>query len=267
MKRSLDEFIMNKYGITRSHSINLIRNGFIKVQNVIIKKRTFYVQKEEDVEIDMPSYSAKILWKNDDICVIFKPCGMCVERTYSTPKWYNVVTECICDQLKINEVFLIHRLDKDTQGLMVVVLNFNMLSKYKEQMNNRMFIKGYKAFYENQNYQLKKLNIFQCNHGRMNFNYDDDKCLCENNDYKNVIIYINETKDKIGLNGDKECITKMKEISGGYDCLLVTGRTHQIRLTMLSLGKPVFGDVLYGNKEDVNNNMQLFSYYLGLYIT
>ena len=95
----------------------------------------------------------------------------------------------------------------------------------------------------------------------MNFKYNDNKCLC-NNDYEEKIIYIDENNEEIKLGFNKQCITKMKSIDGGYDCLLVTGRTHQIRLTMLSFGTPIYGDSIYGSGQD----LQLFAYYLAFRI-
>jgi 23S rRNA pseudouridine1911/1915/1917 synthase len=261
---NLDEYLVQKYQITRSYAINLLKNGFVSLNGIIVKKRNVIVAESDNVQINIPIYQSQIIWKNDDICVIFKPAGMCVERTYSTPKWYKVVTECVAAQLNFNQVFLIHRLDKETAGLMVVVLNSKMVDIYKEQMDKRMFNKGYKAFYENRDYILKDLNIFNCIHGRMNFKYGDQECLCDTIDYKPIVIHINETKNNVKLNGNKECITLMKEIDGGYDCMLVTGRTHQIRLTMLSLKKPIYGDSIYGKSQDVQ--MQLFAYYLSFYI-
>lgn len=255
---TLDRLIALKFGYTRSYAINLIRQGFVLVNGKIIKKRNIIVEFNANIDIHIPKHFPKILWFNQDICVIYKPIDLCVERSLSTPKWYSVLTELLCEMLNVQQVFLLHRLDKDTQGIMCVALNESAYVFYKKRMQNGEFCKAYKAFDVPVDYSLQNLNVFTCPHGRFTIKYGDGNCLC-NNAYEINTFYIDENAKGVKLGSTKKCVTKINKIDNGYDCILVTGRTHQIRLMMLSFDTPIYGDSIYGVKADY---MRLFSYYL-----
>lgn len=264
MSKSLEHSLINKYKYTRSKALFLIKNGFVSVNGITIFKRSFMVQHIDEIFVKIPTLNSKIVWRNENLLVAYKPSGMVVERCSTTSLAHSVLCEDICQQLKIDQVFPIHRIDKDTSGLILIALNEKSFTYYKELMNARKFTKAYKAFYVNSQYQLNNPSIFECHHGKLIFSYEPE-CLCEKiAQYKLHTIRINETSQEIKLSatGTKICETLMSPIENGYNCILITGRTHQIRLTMKSIKQVIAGDELYGSREICQ--LQLFAYYIDI---
>lgn len=262
--KTLENAIIEKYKYTRSKALFLIKNGLISVNDKIILKRSTLISNDDEIFVKIPTFHSKIIWRNENLIIVDKPAGMVVERCQTTSIAHTVLSEEICSQLQLNKVFPIHRLDKDTSGLIMIALNEKALTYYKNLMNERKFTKGYKAFYTNVEYQLSNANFFECIHGKLVWSHDS-QCLCDQIiNYKLHTIQINEKnhKIKISKNGDKVCHTLMQPIINGYNCILITGRTHQIRLTMKSINKVISGDELYGSKEKCP--LQLFSYYIDM---
>ena len=185
----------------------------------------------------------KILYEDKYLIIVSKPHNM---LTISTDKekentLYNRVSLYVKKQHKSNKIFIVHRLDKDTSG--IVVFAKSTLVKQQLQNNWDNVIRKYVALVEG---KIEKSDIIK--------NY-----LAET---KTLQTYITNDK-KIG----KLAITKYKPIkvennSTLIDLEILTGRKNQIRVHMASIKHPIIGDKKYGSTKNPYRRLCLHAYYI-----
>ncbi|MBR5015272.1 MAG: RluA family pseudouridine synthase, partial [Clostridia bacterium] len=202
--------------------------------------------KPQDIPLD-------IFYEDDDLLVVNKPKGMVVHPAAGNPDGTLVnalLFHCKGSLSGINGEIrpgIVHRIDKDTSGLLVVAKNDATHQKLAEQIKEHSFTRCYKAVV----------------HG----NIKDDEGTIDApigrspKDRKKMAV-----TDK----NSREAVTHFKVLERFKDytyieCKLETGRTHQIRVHMAYRGNPVAGDTLYGPKntpKDLNGQC-LHAYKLG----
>lgn len=183
----------------------------------------------EDIELD-------ILYEDDDLLVVNKPAGMVVHPGHGN--YTGTLVNALAYHLKDSPLFeknevrpgLVHRIDKNTSGLLVIAKNDFSLSHLAKQFYNRTTERIYNALV---------WGSFKKNEGTIEGNIGRDP------------------KDRVKMHvfpeGDegKNAVTHYKVIETfGYvsfiECKLDTGRTHQIRVHMSYIGHPIFNDDWYG---------------------
>ncbi len=229
--------------LSRTRIQKLIDDGMIKV-NERLEKASYkvlvsdkiYVDEEEPKEIELKAQDIPldILYEDSDIIVVNKPKGLVVHPANGNPDGtlVNAVMNICKDSLSGigGEIRpgIVHRLDKDTSGVIIVAKNDNAHINLSEQIKNREVRKIYIALVRG--------------------------VIKENEATINMPI-ARSTKDRkkmaVDKNG-KEAITHFKVIErfDGYTLLRIkidTGRTHQIRVHMAEIGFPVVGDYTYSN--------------------
>ena len=203
-----------------------------------------------ELEIKAENISLDIVYEDNDMLVVNKPQGMVVHPAAGnyTGTLVNALLYHCGDSLSgINgekRPGIVHRIDKDTSGLLLVAKNDNAHQKLSSQIKEHSLTRAYKA--------LVHGNIKQ-DSGRI-----DAPIGRHPSDRKKMTI-----TDK----NSREAVTNFRVLEryGRYtfvECILETGRTHQIRVHMSKNGHPIVGDKTYGvKKEEFNLTGQLLHAY------
>ena len=170
-----------------------------------------------------------IVYQTDDFIIIYKPCGLSVHKDQSEIG----LTTLLAEQLGIPQVWLVHRLDKVTSGLLILALNAESTAEFFRLFSEHHIQKTYLAL-SNQKPKKKQGLIV----GDMQKSRNGAWKLCQSK--------------------ENPAITRFESVSCEPNLRLFilkpqTGKTHQLRVAMKSLGSPILGDSLYGkNTENID---------------
>ena len=247
-KERLDLFVLKHQDISRSQIKSLIENGNILVNDKIVKAGyglrlndivTLQIPENKPLEIKSQNIPINIVYEDADLLVINKPQGMVVhpacgnyENTLVNALLYNVK-----DLSGINGVIrpgIVHRLDKNTSGLMLVAKNDKAHISLSKQIQDKTCFRNYIALV---NGHLKEMS------GHIETFIARDK-----KDRKKMAV---SESGKLAITN-----YKVLERFEKYDLVeyeLKTGRTHQIRVHSKYLGHTIVGDDVYGHKKNEFN--------------
>ena len=170
-----------------------------------------------------------IIYQTDDFIIIYKPCGLSVHKDQSEIG----LTTLLAELLGVTQVWLVHRLDKVTSGLLILALNAESAVEFFRLFSEHHIQKTYLAL-SNQKPKKKQGLIV----GDMQKARNGAWKLCQSK--------------------ENPAITRFESVSCEPNLRLFilkpqTGKTHQLRVAMKSLGSPILGDALYGkNTENID---------------
>lgn len=252
----LMEFLMKEMsGISRNRVKDLLQGHAVMVDRQLVTQYDFMLSRGQSVLVSKHKRSTellnkfvKIIYEDKDLIVIMKSEG--ILSMASAPGQYCVKT--ILDEYFKSRHFpctahVVHRLDKETSGLMVYAKNMEIRKMFEADWHNIVYDRRYVAVL--------------C--GEMEQEGGTVRSWLKDN--KAYVTYSSPTD-----NGGKEAITHYRRVAtnGRFtlaEMRLETGRKNQIRVHMKDLGYPVAGDVKYGNGQNPVRRLALHAFRLHFY--
>lgn len=240
----LMDFLLNYY--SKKNVKNLLKYKLVMVNENIISQFDFPLKKEDIVIVNKKEdnkHNLEIIYEDKELIVINKPSGLLSisggnEKENTA---YHLVSEYLKSKNKKAKVFVVHRLDKDTSGILMFAKNEEIKNKLQNNWNKIVYKRGYLAIIEGK--LNKKSGTIK--------NYLDES--------KTQMVYItNNKKGKLAITNYQ--VLKETRYNSLVEIFLDTGRKNQIRVHMQSLGHSIVGDKKYGATTNPIKRMGLHSH-------
>ncbi len=234
---------------TRSRAAKLIQLGrvtkngnSVKVSQLVANGDTFvlHIPTEPSSTLEPYDLSLDVIFEDEDLIVINKPSGLVVHPSHGHEN-KTLVNALLhhCDSLSMGfaerRPGIVHRLDKDTSGLMVAAKNDLTHSSLADQFKNKSVIRRYKALcYGYPKTMTNRTESFLIRHPK------DRKKYCS----EQITEPDQQARGKWSAT-NFELVADYKEHLSLIYCRLETGRTHQIRVHLSELGLPIINDPIY----------------------
>ncbi|MDR0762304.1 MAG: RluA family pseudouridine synthase [Campylobacteraceae bacterium] len=259
----LDHFLTTELNVSRNRITELIKSALVSVNGTVQTKAGLKLNENDTITIEFPEpkkiekykvdFDVPIIFEDDDILIINKPPYLTVHPAPS------VKEPTLVDWLKAKNISLstlsgeerngiVHRIDKETSGALIVAKNNAAHANLAKQLENRTLGRYYLALID---YPLKNDTIV-------------DKPIGRNP--KNRLKMAVTQNGKAAKSAFCSLLTNESEEIELIAAKLFTGRTHQIRVHLNALGRHILGDDLYGFKsqKDKINRVMLHAYCLYL---
>ncbi|MGI6238729.1 MAG: RluA family pseudouridine synthase [Christensenellales bacterium] len=241
----LDVLVAESADMTRSRAASLIRQGRVAAGGAVAGKAGYMVKAGESIAVDIPEpmparakpedIDIEVLYQDEELAVVYKPSGMVAHPAAGNPGG-TLVNALLAKLDRLSGIGgemrpgLVHRLDRDTSGLLLIAKTDRAHAHLSAQIAARTVERGYWAIVEGA--MREDAGFVDAPIGR----------------------HPHHRKKMAVVPGGRAARTnwRVQEPLRGatlLECALVTGRTHQIRVHMASIGRPVLGDETYGAKK------------------
>lgn len=241
----LDVIAAQAAGVTRSRAGALIREGRVRVNGIVQGKAGFKLKPGDAVEVEVPDAAPshveaqeiplEVVYQDEDLAVVYKPSGMVVHPAAGNPDG-TLVNALLAKLDHLSGIGgelrpgIVHRIDKDTSGLLLVAKNDFSHAALSEQIKAHSVQRAYLAVAQG--------------------GFREDAGTVTGPIGRHPV----DRKRMAIVPDGREATTHwrvLERLRGAtlIECVLTTGRTHQIRVHMASIGHPLLGDPLYGPKK------------------
>lgn len=245
----LDKFLVRSLPeLSRTRLQSLIKDGAVSVDSLPVIKNGFVLEAGQQVSIRIPdaepvelqaeSIPLNVVFENDDLVIINKPAGMVVHPApgHSSGTLVHAALGSFDDLQGIGGEIrpgIVHRLDKNTSGLIIIAKNDQSLRWLQDQFRLRKVEKIYLALVDGKPPTPT---------GRI------EAAIARDPAHRKQMAVVSEGRGR-------SAVTEYKTLAQFPEHTLIeahpfTGRTHQIRLHMAFLNCPIVGDVVYGHKKN-----------------
>ena len=233
----LDSISSFKKDLSKKTIKNYIKNKMVTVNNKVITNSSYLLKDNDKIEISytkkvIPEYDLDILYEDEYLIAINKPCGLLSigndkEKVITA---YRMVSDYVKHSSNNKYIFVVHRLDQDTSGILMFCKNEKIRDKMQDNWNTIVKKRGYIAIVD----------------GKLSGNGTRRSFLLED---RNQFVYSSKN------NRGKEAITHYSVIKNNNDYSLLqvfidTGRRNQIRVHLSEMGYPIVGDKKYKCKSN-----------------
>ena len=244
----LIEFLKKMFSNLSKNSVkSLLHNEKVFVNGNMTTKYNYELNVGDIIEIrEKVAKNIDIIYEDKDIIVINKPSGLLTVATEKEKNKtaYHLVMEYLKKKNKNNRIFIIHRLDKDTSGIIMFAKNERAKHLYQDNWNDIVKKRCYYAVID----------------GKMENKEGTIKSYLKENG--NMVYSVKDRSGKIAIT-EYKVLKERKNISL-LDINLKTGRKNQIRVHMKENKTPILGDLKYGEKSKLINRLALHAYKLEL---
>ncbi|WP_019223390.1 RluA family pseudouridine synthase [Bartonella rattaustraliani] len=264
----LDQWLAQQYhnALSRSRLQTLIREGYIKIDGQCVKEPNTKLKPHQIIELTMPvlrdaeprgeNIALDILFEDDHVIVINKPAGLVVHP--GNGNWTGTLVNALIHHCGnslsgiggVKRPGIVHRLDKDTSGVMVVAKNDlahkNLSAQFSDHGRTNALDRRYHALI----WDTPSRNAWTIDAplGRSPHNRTKQAVVHHGHPHARHAVTHFSLLEKYTTHAETTSIASLLE------CRLETGRTHQIRVHMAYIGHPLIGDPVYGNAFKTKSN-------------
>lgn len=247
------EFLFAKFpNLSRNGVKSILSGHFVAVNGAPVSQYNLKLSKDDEVIVSKQRISKKnrqdlpIIFENDEFIVINKPHGLLTIPSDNEKgrTAYRMVNDYVQQKDKHSRIYVVHRLDEDTSGVLMFAKNPKIKDILQKEWNDIVLARGYYAIVEGKMEKPEGTLI----------NYLKENSL--------NLMYVSNDKVK-----GKKCVTHYKVLKSNKDYSLLdvnidTGRKNQIRVQLGHIGHHVIGDDKYGEPADPIKRLGLHAYRL-----
>lgn len=228
-KSELLKFLYNNLDYGKKEIKSFLTHGNIKVNDKVITKYNYLLKKGNIVKVSLYKTSdIDIIYEDKDIIVINKESGLLTVATEkSNNTLYSKVSSYVKKTNSKNKIFIIHRLDKDTSGIVMFAKSEKIKFLYQDNWDDLVIKRSYIAVVDGVTKNSGTIKSY----------------LKENSFHK---VYSNKS-GKLAITHYKKIKTKNDKT--WLEINIETGRKNQIRVHMNDIGNPIVGDTKYGGSK------------------
>ena len=249
-EQELFTFLKENVSGSKNNLKSFLTNELVSVNGKVITQYNYIVKPNDKVSIGAKKVNSflgniKIIYEDKDILVVDKPSGMLTiateEDKYSNNNLYHVLSTYVKKKNSNSKIFIVHRLDKDTSGVILFAKNEKLKNILQDNWNDIATRIYYAVVYGITKEKEVLKSYLKEDKNLMTYASDDGKLAIT--EYERI------------KNNDKYSLLKIN---------IKTGRRNQIRVQLKDINHPILGDSKYGKKDKNIKRMMLHASYLEL---
>lgn len=250
LRNNLKKYSKNNIKSFLSKEMVLVNNKVQTRYDYLVHKTDKISIRETKIKVPKLKNNLNIIYEDEDLIVINKPYGLLSIATEKEKEYtlYHFVSMYLKEKNKNNRIFIIHRLDKDTSGVVMFAKNLKTKNLFQKNWDDIIRERKYYAV---------------CNGNFKNKEGIIKEYLVEND--KSFMVYATNNKKEGKLAITEYKVLKENKNYSLVDINIKTGRKNQIRVAMQNIGNPIVGDKKYGDGKSLINRMALHQYKLELF--